>query len=68
MNRINRREKIAYGFNYGQIEVIKMQYYRFGHSFTEIAKHYKTRKDTIHKLIVSIQFEDIKPLGENDAK
>lgn len=63
MSEHSRKEKIAYGFNYGQIEVIKMQYYRFGNSYEQIAKHYKTRKDTIYKIIHSVQFADIKPLG-----
>jgi predicted DNA-binding protein YlxM (UPF0122 family) len=64
MRKLNQRQEvIAYGFTYGQIEVIKMQFYRFNHSYEEIARHYKTRKDTIHKLIVSVQFADIQPLG-----
>ena len=52
---------VGYGLTKGQIEVIKMQVYRFNATYESLAKHYKVSLNAIRQVVDSKQFEDIKP-------
>lgn len=60
---MRKQRVIGYGLTKGQIEVIKMQVYRFNNTYRSLAKHYKVPLNTIRQVVDSNQFMDVKPLG-----
>lgn len=60
-----RMEVVGYGLTHGQMEVIKMQVQRFGATYSELAKRYKTNVDSIKQVVETKQFSDIHARGNH---
>lgn len=64
MNTVyTKQPKIGYGLTKGQMEVIKMQVFRFNARYTDVAKHYGVTLNAIRQICDTKQFADIQPLG-----